>query len=163
VTAERWIYGSLACAPALPEPFGWVQVGVPTHAQLATPIHATFIRDAEGRPAIRVRFTSRVAISSLRGEYQLEWREPGMAPGAYAGGPIDEGASAGYSGLIPQGRNIAAGQTLTKTLYQIRFGPRLASGIITGSVILDYATGPLIQAEEDTAKIQVGSFKVRVP
>ncbi len=163
VTAERWIYGPRACAPPLAEPFGWVQIGVPTHAQLATPIHATLIRDAEGRRAIRVRFTSRVAISSLRGQYQLEWHEPGMAPEAYAAGPIDEGASASYSGLIPQGRNITAGQTLTKTLDQNRFGPRLAPGITTGSVILDYATGPLIQAEEDTAKIPVGTFKIRVP
>jgi hypothetical protein len=163
VTAERWIYGPRACAPSLPEPFGWVQVGVPTHAQLVTPIHATLIRDAKGGRAIRVRFTSRVAISSLRGEYQLEWHEPGMAPEAYAAGPIDEGASAGYSGLIPQGRNIAAGQTLTKTLDQNRFGPRLAPGITTGSVILDYATGPLIQAEEDTARIPVGTFEIRIP
>ncbi len=162
VTAERWIYGPTACSPSLPQPFGWVQVGVPTHAQLATPIHATLIRDAEGRRAIRVRFSSRVAISSLRGEYQLEWHEPGMAPEAYAAGPIDEGASAGYSGMIPQGRNIAAGQTLTKTLDQNRFGPRLAPGITTGRVILDYATGPLIQAEEDTAKIPVGTFEIRV-
>jgi len=163
LTGERWIYGSGACAPSLPEPFGWVPVGVPTHAQLATPIHATLIRDAEGRPAIRVSFSSRVAISSLRGEYQLEWHEPGMGPGAYAAGPIDEGASAGYSGLIPQGRNIAAGQTLTKTLDQNRFGPRLAPGITSGSVTLDYATGSLIQAEEDTAKIPVGTFEIRVP
>jgi hypothetical protein len=163
VTAERWIYGPRACAPPLPEPFGWVQIGVPTHAQLATPIYATLIRDAEGRPAIRVRFASRVAISSLRGEYQLEWHEPGMAPEAYAAGPIDEGASASYGGMIPQGRNIAAGQTLTKTLDQNRFGPRLAPGITSGSVILDYATGPLIQAEEDTARIPVGTFRIRVP
>jgi hypothetical protein len=162
VTAERWIYGPRACAPALAEPFGWVQIGVPRHAQLATPIHATLIRD-EGRRAIRVRFTSQVAISSLRGEYQLEWHEPGMAPGAYAAGPIGEGASASYSGMIPNGRNIAAGQTLTKTLVQNRFGPRLAPGITTGSVILDYATGSLIQAEEDTAAIPVGTFKIRVP
>jgi hypothetical protein len=163
VTAERWIYGPRACAPPLAEPFGWVQIRVPTHAQLATPIHATLIRDAEGRRAIRVRFTSRVAISSLRGEYQLEWHEPGMAPGAYAGGPIDEGASASYSGMIPQGRNIAPGQILTKTLVRNRFGPRLAPGITTGSVILDYATGSLIQAEEDTTRIPVGTFKIRVP
>ncbi len=81
----------------------------------------------------------------------------------YAAGPIDEGASASYNGLIPQGRNVATGQTLTKTLDQNRFGSRLAPGIITGSVILDYATGPLIQAEEDTAKISVGTFKIRVP
>ena len=163
LTAERWIYDARACDPPLPEPFGWVHVAVPTHAQLATPIHATLIRDTQDRPVIRVRFTSRVAISSLRGQYQLEWHEPGTAPEAYAAGPIDEGASAGYNGLIPQARNIATGQTLTKTLDQNRFGPRLAPGIITGSVTLDYATGPLIQAEEDTAKIPVGTFKIRVP
>jgi hypothetical protein len=162
-TTERWIYGPRACAPPLAEPFGWVQIGVPTHAQLATPIHATLIRDTEGLPAIRVRFNSRVAISSLRGEYQLDWHEPGMAPEDYAAGPIDEGASVGYSGLIPQGKNIAAGQTLTKMLDQNRLGPRLAPGVITGSVILDYATGPLIQAEEDTVKIPVGTFQIKVP
>ncbi len=110
-----------------------------------------------------MRFTSRVAISNLRGEYQLEWHEPEMAPEAYAAGPIDEGVSASYSSLIPQSRNIAAGQTLTKTLDQNRFGPRLAPGITTGSVTLDYATGPPIQAEEDTARIPVGTFKIRVP
>ncbi|MGA2321832.1 MAG: hypothetical protein ABSG95_14045 [Solirubrobacteraceae bacterium] len=163
VTAERWIYGPRACAPPLPEPFGWVQAGVPTHAQLATPIHTTLIRDAEGRRAIRVRFTSRVAISSLRGEYHLEWHDPAMASQGYGVQMIDEGASASYSGLIPQGRNIAAGQTLTATIDQGRFGPPLAPGITTGSVTLDYATGPLIQAEEDTAKIPVGTFKIRVP
>jgi hypothetical protein len=163
VTAERWIYGARACDPQLPEPFGWVRVAVPTHAELAAPIHATLIRDGTGRQAIRVRFTSRVAISSLRGQYQLKWHEPGTAPQAYAEGPIDEGASASYSGMIPQDRNIAPGQTLTKTLDQDRFGPRLAPGITTGSVILDYATGPLIQAEEDTAKVPVGTFKIRVP
>jgi hypothetical protein len=163
VTAERWVYGPRACAPPLPQPFGWAPVGVPTHAQLATPIHATLIRDAEGRLAIRIRFISRVAISSLRGEYQLEWHEPRMAPGSYAAGPIDEGAIAGYNGLIPQGRNIAAGQPLTKTIDQNQFGPRLAPGSITGSVILDYAVGPLIQAEEDTAKIPAGTFKIRIP
>jgi len=163
VTAERWIYGPRACAPPLPEPFGWVQAGVPTHAQLATPIHTTLIRDAEGRRAIRVRFISRVAISSLRGEYHLEWHDPAMAPQGYGVQMINEGASAPYSGLIPQGRNIAAGQTLTATIDQGRFGPPLAPGITTGSVTLDYATGPLIQAEEDTAKIPVGTFKIRVP
>jgi len=163
VTAERWAYGARACAPSLPEPYGWVPVGVPTHAQLATPIHATLIRDAKGRLAIRVRFTSRVAIASLRGQYQLEWHEPGTAPQAYASGPIDEGASAGYDGLIPQSPNIAAGQTLTKTLDQNPLGPRLTPGVTRGSVILDYATGPFIRAEEDTTRIPVGSFKITVP
>jgi hypothetical protein len=163
VTAERWIYGPRACAPSLPEPFGWVQVGVPTHAQLATPVHATLIRDAEGRRAIRVRFTSRVAISSLRGEYQLEWHAPGMAPEASAGGSIDEGASAGYDGLIPQGRDIAAGQTLTVTIDRGPLGSPLPPGITSGNVTLRYATGPFIQAEEDVTRIPVGSFKISVP
>jgi hypothetical protein len=163
VTAERWAYGRRACAPSLPEPFGWVQVRAPTHAQLATPIHATLMRDAEGRRVIRVRFTSRVQISSLRGAYQLEWHNPRMPPQVYAGGTIDEAPSPRYSGLIPQGRNIAAGQTLTVTIDQGPLGPALAPGITSGSVILDYATGPFIQAEEDTAKILVGSFKVGVP
>jgi hypothetical protein len=164
VTAERWIYGPRACSSPLPEPFGWVQAGVPTHAQLATPIHTTLIRDAEGRRAIRVHFSSRVAISSLRGEYQLEWHDSGMASQGYASQTIDdEGASASYGGLIPQGRNIAAGQTLTATIDQGPLGPPLPPGITTGSVTLDYATGPLIQAEEDTTEIPVGTFEIRVP
>ena len=163
VTAQRFIYGPRACAPSLAEPFGWTPSGVPTRSQLATPIHARLIRNAEGRRAIRVRFTSRVAISSLRGEYQLERHEPGMAAGAYASSTIDEGASPRYAGLIPQGRNIAAGQTLTRTLVQDRYGPRLATGVVTGRVTLHYATGPLIQAEEDDTKIPVGTFEIRIP
>ncbi len=136
---------------------------MPTHAHLATPIHARLVRDADGRQAIRVRFISRVTISNLRGEFQLAWHEPGTAPGSYAAGPIDEGASAGYNGLIPQGRNIAAGQALTKTFDLAQFGHRMAPGVLTGSVTLNYATGPLIQAEEDTAKIPVGTFQIRIP
>ncbi len=163
VTAERWIYGPRACAPALPEPFGWVKVAAPTHAQLATPIHATLIRSAEGRRAIRVRFTSRLAISSLRGRYQLQWREPGKAGAMASSQTIDEGASPSYDGLIPQGRNIAAWQTLTVTIDQNPLGPRLARGTTSGSVTLVYATGPLLEAEEDVARVPVGSFTIRVP
>jgi len=162
-TAERWIYGPQACAPQLPQPFGWVKVDVPTHAQLATPIHATVIRDAESRPAIRLRFTSRVAIASLRGEYQLEWHDSGIAMPGYASGTIDEGPSPSYGGMIPQGRSIAAGQTVTATIDQGPVGPHLPRGIISGRVKLAYATGPLIQAEEDTTRIPVGTFQIKVP
>ena len=162
VTAERWIYGAQACAPALPEPFGWAPVSVPTHARLATPIHATLVRD-EGRPAIRVRFTSRVAISSLRGEYQLEWHDPDSTMRGYATRPIDEGPSPRYGGMIPQGRNIAAGQTVTTTIDQGPVGPHLPRGIVSGRVTLDYTTGPAIGAEEDKARIPVGTFQIRVP
>jgi hypothetical protein len=163
VTAERWIYGPRACAPELPEPFGWVKVAAPAHAQLTTPIHVMLIRDAEGRRAIRLRFTSRVAISSLRGRYQLQWREPGKARATLSTQTIDEGASPSYDGLIPQGRNIAAGQTLTATIDQSPFGPHLARGITRGSVALVYATGTLMEAEEDVIKIPVGSFTIKVP
>jgi hypothetical protein len=163
LTGKRWIYGPQACAPALPEPFGWSQVSVPTHAQLSTPIHATLIRDAAGRTAIRIRFTSRVAIASLRGEYSVQWRDSSMASQGYATQTIDEGASLRYGGLIPQGRDIAAGQTLTATLDRGLFGPPLTRGVVTGTVILDYATGAAIQTEEDTARIPVGTFTVRVP
>ncbi len=163
VTAERWIYGPRACAPSLPEPFGYVQAGTPTRAQLATPIHAKLIRGAGGRWEILIRFTSRVAISSLRGEYELEWHDPGMAGQADSFQPLDQGVSSRYSGMIPQGPNIAAGQAITATIDRFPFGPALAPGVTSGSVTLYYANGPLMQAAEDTVKISVGSFKIRVP
>jgi hypothetical protein len=162
VTAEQWIYGPRACSPPLPEPFGYVEPGEPTHAKLATPIHVKLIRASAGRWELAVSFTSRLAISSLRGEYVLRWHEAGAPRGAYGFAPLDQGVSSSYNGRIPQGPNIAAGQTLATTIGRGPFGLRLAPGITTGSVTLDYATGPLMQTEEDTARILVGSFRVRV-
>jgi hypothetical protein len=107
--------------------------------------------------------TPRIAISSLRGQYQLEWHDPGMTTPGYATQTIDEGTSANYSGMIPQGRNTTAGQTLTATINPGPLGPRLAPGVTSGSVTLDYATGQLIQAEEDTTKIPVGTFQDKNP
>ena len=163
VTAERWIYGPRACSPPVPEPYGYVQAGTPTHARLAAPIHAKLVRGAEGRWEIRVSFASRVAISSLRGQYQLEWHDPATASAGYATQTFEQGASASYSGMIPQGRNIAAGQTLTATIDQGPLGPSLAPGTASGRVTLRYADGPLIEAEEDTVSVPVGSFAIRVP
>jgi|HubBroStandDraft_6_1064221.scaffolds.fasta_scaffold149812_2 hypothetical protein len=163
VTAERWIYGPRACSPYLAEPFGYTPTRTPTRAQLATPIHVRLLRDAHGRWEIHVRFTSRVAISSLRGEYELHWRAPGTPTEGEASQSIDQGASASSSGMIPQNENVAPGQRLTTTIDQLPFGPGLNPGVLRGSVILRYSDGTLIEAEEDTVKIPVGSFSVRIP
>jgi len=168
VTAERWIYGPTACAPALREPFGYVEDHTPTRAQLATPIHVSVDRGPAGRLEILVRFTSRVAIASLRGEYVLRWHESGTPPGAYGVESFDQGVSRRYDGLIPSNPNIAAGQTLTATIEQILLArgpslPALHAGITTGNITLHYANGPLMRAAEDTVEIPVGSFNVRVP
>jgi len=163
VTAERWIYGPRACDPALPEPYGYVRAAVPTPAELAAPIHAKLIRRGAGRWQVRVRFASPVAISSLRGEYQLQWRDPATGHEAYASMSFGERASSRYSGMIPQGANIKAGQILTATIGASPLGAPLAPGATSGSVTLRYADGPLIGAEEDTVSIPVGSFTIRVP
>lgn len=163
VTAERWIYGPRACDPALPEPYGYVQAAAPTPAQLAAPIHAKLIRAGAGRWEIRVSFSSRVAISSLRGEYQLHWRDPATGQGAYSTMSFDEGASSRYSGMIPQGANVKAGQTLTATIASGPLGPSLAPGTASGNVTLRYAGGLLIGAEEATVSVPVGRFTIRVP
>jgi hypothetical protein len=163
VTAEQWIYGPSACSPPLPEPYGYVHAGTPTRAQLAAPIHAKLIRGARGRWEIRVSFTSRVAISSLRGEYQLRWHEPGTPRGASSSGSFDSGVSYDYGGMIPQTPNIKAGQTLTAVIDRNPLERSLASGTTSGSVTLRYADGPLIQAEEDTVSVPVGTFQIRVP
>jgi hypothetical protein len=159
VTAGRWIYGPTACSPAVPEPYGYVQTGAPTAARLATPIHVRLIRGVGGRWGFRVSFTSRVAIASLRGQYELQWHEPG---GGQAFGPIDEAPSIN-GGMIPESRNISAGQRLSKAVRAFPVGPALAPGIRSGRVILRYANGPLIETEEDTENLPVGSFEIRVP
>jgi hypothetical protein len=162
VTASSWIYGPHACAPAVPEPYAYVPTVEPTEAQLATPVQAKLTREPDGRQAIRVGFKAPVAISSLRGEYQLEWHEPGGPPGYNAFEFLKPGRSR-YGGLIPQGENVARGQTFNATIGGRRWGAPLAPGIRTGQVSLHYATGPLIQTEEDTARIPVGTFQIRVP
>jgi hypothetical protein len=102
-----------------------------------------------------------VAISSLRGEYNLEWHEPGGTPGYNAFEYLKPGDSE-YGGLLPQGENVARGQTLT-AMIEGRWMHPLSPGIRTGRVSLHYATGPLIQTEEDTARITAGSITIKVP
>jgi hypothetical protein len=163
VTAERWIYGRTACSPALPEPFGYVKHHMPSHAQLDTPIRARLVRGSKGQWEVIVAFTSRVAISSLRGEYELKHHEPGTPAQAYGVEWIEPGHDSRYDVMIPSSSNIAAGQSLTAMIDRFPLGPGLAAGIVSGEIILDYTNGPLMQAAEDTAKLPVASFKIRIP
>jgi hypothetical protein len=162
VTAERWVYGPTSCDPQLAEPFGWTQLPVPTRAQLATPIRAR-LGGVKGRPTITVAFRSRVPISSLRAQYELEWHDSGAKSPGDAYEVITQGAGGDYGGLIPQGSNVAAGQKLEATIDKNPLGAPLPPGVVTGTVILGYTAGPLIGAEEDTTRVPVGTFQVRVP
>jgi hypothetical protein len=166
VTATRWVHGPGPCSPAVPEPFGYVQARIPTKAQLATPVRARLIRGAGGGWDIRIRFTSRVAIASLRGEYLLQWHDAGEPHHGEAFQPIGEAHISRYDGLIPQGENIRAGQTLTATIIPrgLNAGaPGLAPGMTAGRVSLQYGDGTRMQAAEDTVHIPVGTFTIRVP
>jgi len=162
VTAERWVYGRTACDPPLAEPYGWSRVPIPTHAELATPIRAR-LATHRGRPTVKLSFVSRVPISSLRAQYELRWHDSGEKSGGHASEAITEGRGDDFGGMIPEDHNVAAGQTLTHTIGGNALGPPLPRGTVTGTVILSYTAGPLIEAEEDITRIPVGSFTVKVP
>jgi hypothetical protein len=148
LTRKSWIGGSYACTPSLSEPVGFVPVGkAPTRAEVATPIHAQLARGHHGHYVITISFTARVAVTDARRMYQLHWREPGMAPGAYGGEATDS--------------NIPAGQTITKSIGD--FGPRLRAGILRGTVTLRQALGAGGIEGPGSVSVPVGSFAVRVP
>jgi hypothetical protein len=165
VTAQRWVYGPSACAPSLPEPFGYTKAPFPTRVRLATPIHTRLVRGAAGGWKILIDFRSRIAISSLSGEYQLEWHGPGMQQGGYAFAPIHQAVFYSDPGMIPTNQDVAAGETLTARIESGRLPGHgaLPAGVLSGKVSLRYTSGPLMQTEEDTSTIPVGSFAVRVP
>lgn len=164
LTAHRWIVGSQACSPSLSEPVGYVPVSAPTPARIVTPIEAKLTPGRGGRQQIDLSFKSRVAITSLRGHYQLEWHNPRMPPkvdgydmvGGF--GRIRSGAFVGAAGF---GADIAAGQTITATVGE--FGPALPQGVTRGTITLIYSTGPLLDGSLPTTKIPVGSFAVKIP
>ncbi|MDQ2897552.1 MAG: hypothetical protein M3Y09_18255, partial [Actinomycetota bacterium] len=148
LTAKSWIGGSYACTPALSEPVGYIPVGrAPTAAEAAAPIHVRLAPGHQGQTVIMLSFTARVAITDARRSYSLRWREPGMAPGAYGG----EATQA----------NIAAGQTITRTIGD--FGPRIPAGIVHGSVSLLQALGPGGIEGPGSVTVPVGSFSIQVP
>jgi len=165
LTSHRWIAGSLACSPSLPEPVGYVPTGsAPARAQVAAPIEARLTPGRQGRTEITVSFKSRVAITNLRGEYQLEWHNPSWPPKVHGYTTIGgaEMIEAGdFVGAASAGADIAAGQTLTATIGG--FGPALTRGVARGTITLRYSTGPSLDGSLPTAKIPVGSFAVRIP
>jgi hypothetical protein len=190
LTAHKWIVGFHACSPSLREPVGYVAVSAPTAAQIATPIHATVIHTSvirvparviqtssrvirtraqaihiPARYEIVVSFKSHVAIVSLRGQYQLEWHNKRMQPGVDGYTTIggNNGPSIGgeFLGAASAGADIAAGQTLTATIGEV--GPALASGVTSGTITLNYSTGPSLDGAQPTRHIPVGSFTVRIP
>jgi len=164
LTAHRWIVGSHACSPPLNEPVGYVPVSAPTPAQIVTPIESKLTRGPGGRRQIDLSFKSRVAITSLRGQYELEWHSPRM-PSKVDGYQMVGGAemirSGDFAGAAGFGADIAAGQTVTATVGQ--FGPALPRGVTRGTITLIYSTGPSLDGSLPTAKIPVGSFAVKVP
>jgi hypothetical protein len=148
LTRKSWIGGSYACTPSLSEPVGFVPVGkAPSRAEVATPIHTRLTRGRQGRYVLTISFTARLPVSDARRIYQLHWREPGMAPGAYGGEATNS--------------NIAAGQTITRTIGD--FGPRLRPGTVDGAVALRQSLGAGGIEGPGSVSVPVGSFAVRVP
>ncbi|HSZ05226.1 MAG TPA: hypothetical protein VK778_08490 [Solirubrobacteraceae bacterium] len=148
LTSKSWIGGAYACTPSLSEPVGYVDVGkAPTRAEVATPIHTRLTRGRQGRYVITVSFTARLAVTDARRVYGMRWREPRMMPGAYGGEATNS--------------DIAAGQTITKTIGEI--GPRLRTGIVHGTVSLQQALGAGEIEGPGSVTVPVGSFSVRVP
>ena len=128
------------------------------------PIEAKLIRGRQGRQEINISFKSRVAITSLRGQYQLEWHNPRMPPkvNGYTtiggAGMIEAGE---FIGAASAGADIAAGQTVTATVGG--FGPALTQGVTRGTITLRFSIGPSLDGSLPTAQIPVGSFAVKIP
>jgi hypothetical protein len=148
LTSKSWIGGAYACTPSLSEPVGYVTVGkAPSAAVLATPIHTRLSRGRHGRYVITISFTARLPVTDARRVYDIYWREPGMAPGAYGGTGTNS--------------NVAAGQTITRTIGE--YGPSVRAGTVHGSVTLRQALGPGGIEGPGSIAVPVGSFAVRVP
>jgi hypothetical protein len=182
LTARKWIVGFHACSPPLNEPVGYVHISAPTQTQVATPIQARAVRFGGGWEIV-VSFKSQVAVESVRGIYELQWRAPGMRPNGYgfttigpneSGGFLRSETGAGLGAEAIVAVDIAAGQTLTATIGQHALslpanlraklppGILLTPGVTSGTVTLRYSTGPSLGAQP-TAKLAVGSFSVKIP
>ncbi len=152
LTAKSWIGGADACTPSLSEPVGYVSVGrVPTHAELATPIHLHFGYQRLGprrQQVVVLSFEARVAVTDARSAYSVIWREAGLPPKAYSG----TGTNA----------DVAAGQTLSFPLSGY-VGQHLHPGLLHGTVSLLVQTGAGGLEGPGSARVPVGSFAIRVP
>jgi len=148
LTSKSWIGGAYACTPSLSEPVGYVTVGkAPSAAEVATPIHTRLTRGRHGRYVITISFTARLPVTDARRAYDLYWREPGMAAGAY--------------GAESTNSNIAAGRTITRTIGE--YGPSVPAGVVHGSVTLRQALGAGEIEGPGSVSVPVGSFTMRVP
>jgi hypothetical protein len=148
LTARSWIGGASACTPSLPVPVGYVPLKQPllTRAQVASPLRIRLTRTGQGRHEITISFTSRVAITSARSQYLLEWHEPQMPPQV--------------NGYQPTRADIAAGQTITMHIGGGALGSPLPPGTTSGTVSLLQTTGPGGPSEPGAL---VGRFAVHVP
>jgi hypothetical protein len=148
LTSKSWIGGAYACTPSLSEPVGYAPVGTaPSTAEVAAPIHTRLTRGRQGRYLITVSFTARLPVTDARRVYDVDWREPAMAPGAYGGESTNS--------------NIAAGQTITRTIGE--YGPSIRAGVVHGTVALRQALGAGEIEGPGSISVSVGSFAVRVP
>jgi hypothetical protein len=148
LTSKSWIGGVDACTPSLSEPVGYLSVGkAPSAAALATPIHTRVSRGPHGRYVITISFIARAPVTDAGRAYNIKWREPRMAPGAYGGTSTNS--------------NIVAGQTITRTVGE--YGPRVRAGVVRGSVTLRQAGGPGGIEGPGSVAVPVGSFAVQVP
>jgi hypothetical protein len=151
LTARSWIGGKDACTPELKVPVGWVppRTPAPTAAQVAAPLHVRLIRARQGRHALRISFSSRVAIANAHSTYTVRWHQPGMPPNVYGWGP-----------LIPAFPEI--GETVTARIGD--YGPALGPGTTTGEIIYQDQAGPgNLEEAGGTVRYTVGRFTVHVP
>lgn len=192
LTSHEWIVGFHACSPSLNAPLGYVPAVAPTHAQVAAPVHAQLVEiparvvrarvsPRRGSTATRlirvpaqqriiVSFRSRIAIETVRGQYLIEYHEPGAPAEAEGSVAMAVGGAAsptevGVLGIAGTGSDVAAGQTVTGTIMEPAgpLAPRsatLGTGVIRGNVTLDYSTSPDLDLAFPTEKIPVGSFTV---
>jgi hypothetical protein len=173
LTARSWIGGKDACTPPLKVPVGWTppRTPVPTAAQVAAPlhtqllfipkgVHSQLLQTTQGPRKVRfysskdhyeivISFTSRVAIANARSVYTIKYREPGMPPGVYGGGPLTPSTP-------------AVGQTVTARIGEL--GAALRPGVTSGEIVFQDAAGPgNVEEGPGTVERVVGRFSVRVP
>ncbi len=152
LTSRSWIGGKDACTPELKVPVGWVppRMPAPTAAQVASPVHVRLLHKRHGGYEAILQFTSRVAISTARSSYTVQWHETGQPPQVHTFGP-------------PRPLFPTVGQTET-----MRMGRGLGSGLhpgpISGEVIFQDQSGPgNLEEAGGTVQHTVGGFTLIVP
>jgi hypothetical protein len=147
LTARSWIGGASACTPSLQMPVGYAPVAkAPTRAEVASPVHVKVVPGRRGRRELEISFISRVAITSGRSQYSLNYHSPHEPPQIYGG--------------ISTRADIARGQRVT--LHGTSPAGHLIPGLYKGSITLLYATGPALLEGPGTAKVIVGHFTIHV-